>query len=336
MYNRDLFVGVDIGGTQVTVLIVDRHDRVRACQGAPTDLSSLPATVAGIEAAIRRGLEHAGAGLEHVAAVGLGVPGYVDTRTGMVQLAVNPRWQVVAAGALLAQTLGVPSFLGNTVRLAALGLQRHPRYAPCRNLAYLSVGTGIAAGLILEGRLYTGTRGLAGEIGHLVVDPGGPPCPCGALGCLEAVASGPALVQRAHEAVQSGMDTPLRGQEPLTAAAVYAAAQAGDAVAQDLTLDVARHLAQAIQHLALAYDIECVVLGGGSARAGAAFFEPLFAEIAWLRAQSPLARLALQPEMIHLLPPDYEAGAWGAVTLAAERAHPSNELSAVSYQLSAF
>ena len=336
MYSQDLFVGVDIGGANVAVLVVDRHDRVRACRVTPTDLSSLPATVAGIETAIRRGLESAGAGREHVAAVGLGVPGHVDTRTGLVQLAVNPRWQAVAAGALLAQGLGAPCFLGNRVRLAALGLQRHPRYTPCRNLAYLSVGAGIAAGLILEGRLYTGTRGLAGEIGHLVVEPGGPPCACGAQGCLEAVAAGPALARRAQEAVLAGAATRLRGPEPLTAAAVYAAAQAGDAVAQDLTLAAARHLAQAIQHLVLAYDIECVVLGGGLTRAGAAFFEPLFAAIARLRAQSPLTRTVMPPEMIQVLPPDYDAGAWGAVTLAAERAPTSKELSAVSYQLSAF
>jgi glucokinase len=329
MNRQDLFVGVDIGGTSVAVLVVDEQDRVRACGVTPTDGSSLPATLAGVEAAIRGGLERAGAGPAQVAAVGLGVPGYVDPRTGGVELAVNPKWQAVAAGALLAQSLGVPCSLENRVRLAALGLQRHPRYTTVRNLAYLSVGTSIAAGLILEGRLYTGARGRAGEIGHLMVDPGGPPCACGAQGCLEAVAAGPALLQRTHQAIEAGAATRLADQQPLTVEAVYAAAQAGDPVALDITLDAAHYLAQAIRQLVLAYDVECVVLGGGLIGAGAAFFEPLFTEITGLREQSPRTRLALQPEMIHVRPADYHAGAWGAITLAAEHARPRRELVAV-------
>jgi len=97
--------------------------------------------------------------------------------------------------------LGVPCFLENDVRTAALGVQRYDAGAAIQHLAYVSIGTGIAAGLILQGRLYTGAHGMAGEIGHMIVEPNGRRCACGARGCLETVAAGPAIARLGQEAV---------------------------------------------------------------------------------------------------------------------------------------
>src|SRR5205823_13868902 len=129
---------------------------------------------------------------------GLGIPGRVQPATGLVESAVNLRWRQLPAGPLLAERLGVPCHLENDARAAALGAYQTGDERRFQNWAYISVGTGIAAGLILRGQLYRGPNGMAGEIGHTVVLPGGPRCACGLSGCLEAIAAGPAILREAR------------------------------------------------------------------------------------------------------------------------------------------
>jgi len=212
--------------------------------------------------------------------------------------------------------LGVPCFLENDVRTAALGVQRYDAGAAIQHLAYVSIGTGIAAGLILQGRLYTGAHGMAGEIGHMIVEPNGRRCTCGARGCLETVAAGPAIARLGQEAVATGRETSLRHSQPLTAESVYRAAAAGDAVALEITERVGRHLGQALQGLVMTYDVERVILGGGVSHAGEVFLHPILRELESQRQASALAREMLAADMLCLLPPDYEAGLWGAIALA--------------------
>jgi glucokinase len=317
---QDLLVGVDVGGTKVAVLVTDGLANVLSRTSMPTLLDSQETTVGGIAQAIQQGVSLAGATMRDVAAVGLGVPGRVDTQTGVVRQAVNLNWQELAVGEHLSSLLGVPCFLENDVRLAAAGLKRHPDYVAVKNLAYVSVGTGISAGLILDGGLYRGTHGMAGEIGHTILDPQGPHCICGARGCLEAMAAGPAIARLGEEAVESGVDTVLRlrGREPagVTAQVVYDAAREGDAAAQAIARRIARYLAQALYLMIMTYDVERIVLGGGVSRAGDAFFQPILHELQRMRRESDLAFEMIRPGAIDLLPHDYDAGVWGAVTLA--------------------
>jgi glucokinase len=183
-------------------------------------------------------------------------------------------------------------------------------------MAYVSVGTGIAAGLVLDGRIYRGAHGLAGEIGHMIIDVDGPRCQCGAYGCLEAVAAGPAIARLGEEAASSTEDTLLRLYRPVTSGAVYQAAREGDAAAAAIVHKVSGYLALALQQLIVAYDVECIVIGGGVSREGDTFLQPILVELARLREHSVLTSEMLKPEMICLLPPDYDAGTWGAVLLA--------------------
>src|SRR5207237_4002755 len=134
---------------------------------------------------------------------------------------VNMGWEELPVGQTLSAQLGVPCLLENDVTLAALGAQRYIGAPAARNLAYVSVGTGIAAGLILDGRIYRGAHGLAGEIGHMVIAPNGPRCQCGGRGCLEALAAGPAIARLGETAAGRSDDTLLRGYRPMTAEAVY-------------------------------------------------------------------------------------------------------------------
>jgi glucokinase len=183
-------------------------------------------------------------------------------------------------------------------------------------MAYVSVGTGIAAGLVLDGRIYRGAHGLAGEIGHMIIAPGGPRCQCGAYGCLEAVAAGPAIARMGEEAALSSGDTLLRRYMPVSAETVYQAAREGDAAATAIVHKVSGYLALALQQLIVAYDVECIVIGGGVSREGDTFLQPILAELARLREHSVLTSEMLKPDMICVLPLDYDAGAWGAVLLA--------------------
>ncbi len=157
---------------------------------------------------------------------------------------------------------------------------------------------------------------MAGEIGHMIVEPDGPRCVCGSRGCLEALAAGPAIARLGRLTARRSGDSLLRDYPSITAGAVYQAARAGDPAAQEVTRKVGRYLALSIQQLVMTYDVERIVFGGGVSREGEAFLQPILNELERLRQDSALAREMLQPGMIGLLPRDYEAGAWGAVALA--------------------
>jgi glucokinase len=251
------------------------------------------------------------------------VPGRVDPVKGHVTLAVNLGWNDLALRDLLEARLGKPCVIENDARAAAVGLHKRRVLGTTDDIAYLAVGTGIAAGVILDGRLHRGARGLAGEIGHVVVDPQGPECACGLRGCLETFVSGPAIARRAAAAAAQaradGRTTALDHLDPaaLTAQDVYGAATDGDPLACELVEDVGRRLAWAIHLLVMAYDVDRVVLGGGVSHAGDTFVQPIHTELDRLRQSSQLAREQLAPGIVELLPVGADAGAWGAVTIAA-------------------
>jgi predicted NBD/HSP70 family sugar kinase len=186
---------------------------------------------------------------------------------------------------------------------------------PRDSLAYLSVGTGISAAVVIAGRLVRGETGLAGEVGHIQAVESGPTCPCGLQGCLETVAAGPAVARLAAEAVARGEATSLSagdtGAEP-----VYQAAAAGDGVAQTIADGVGVHLARAIRGIVLSYGVDRVVIGGGMSRAGEPFLRPILDELDREQAASPLISHALTPNPVELLPADSHPGAWGAVVVA--------------------
>ncbi|MFL5679250.1 MAG: ROK family protein [Chloroflexota bacterium] len=315
-HTPDLLVGVDVGGSKIAVLVVDPDLQPRARFTLPTRVGAPDSAADAIAGAIRAALGDGGLDVADVAAVGIGVPGRVEPDTGTVSLAVNLGWHDLPLGPQLAARLGVPVRLENDVRAAAAGLLDRRVLGDVEDLAFVSIGTGIAAGVILDGRLHRGRRGLAGEIGHIVLDPAGRLCACGLRGCLEALAAGPAIAAAARDAVESGRETVLARVDAPSAIDVYEAATAGDAVATDIAETVGRHIARAVHELVMVYDVEVVVLGGGVARAGDAFLAPILRALDAMREASSLAREVLRPGVVHLLPPAAEAGSWGAVALA--------------------
>lgn len=312
----DLFVGVDVGGSKIAVLVVDSAFEVRGRHAVPTSVGEPDEAAQHIATAIKAALANAGGDLSSVAAVGVGVPGRVDPEAGVVSLAVNLGWHWLPLRDQLEQILGVPCTIENDVRAAAAGILERRVLGDVANFIYLGVGTGISAGVVLDGAVHRGTRGLAGEVGHIVIDPQGVRCPCGLRGCLETIAAGPGIARAASEALASGRRSSLSGIETITAAEVYEAAAAGDGLACEVIDRAGRTLARAIHNLVMTYDVERIVIGGGVARAGQGFVDPIVAELAEIRATSELAAGMLPADIVALSTDGGDVGSWGGVSIA--------------------
>ena len=313
---RDLVVGVDIGGSKIAVLVVDGNLDIRGRLVVPTPVGSPTTAAAHIVETISAALETAGASIERVSAVGVGVPGRVDPQAGVVSLAVNLGWHRLPLREQLEGRLGVPCAIENDVRAAAAGIRDRRLLGEVEDFIYLSVGTGISAGVVLAGLLHRGTRGLAGEVGHVVVDADGPLCSCGLRGCLETLASGPAIARLAGDAIRAGRPSSLATRPTITAIDVHAAAVAGDSLAAEIVAAGGRALARAIHGLVMTYDVQRVIVGGGVAGAGRPFLASIETELDAIRASSELAAEMLERGIVELLPDGSDTGAWGAITVA--------------------
>jgi glucokinase len=293
--------GLDIGATKTLGIVLDSDGVVLEEVREPTLLGAagVVETTARVVARLRLAGEPQGP-------IGVGVPGLVDVHTGSVTHAVNLGLdgEVLPLERLLAGHLGHPVVLENDVNAATLGAAA---LTGADDLAYLSIGTGLAAGLVLDGRLRRGTRGAAGEIGHLPVDPAGAVCQCGQRGCLETVASGAALA-----AAWPSPDRPA-------AQSLFAAAAAGDAAAVRARRTFVAGLVQAVVMLGLTVDVDTVVLGGGVSHLGEPLRLAVADDLRQRSAASPfLASLELA-DRVRVLSEDRPVAAIGAALLGDDR-----------------
>lgn len=297
-------VGLDIGGTKVLGVLLGEDGGVRGELRVPTRLGT--DGVVGVAAEVVEALcAAAGLPVAALAGVGIGVPGLVDPRTAEVSYAVNLgiHEQPVALAPLLAGRLGgVPVTVENDLNVAAAGASF--ALGLRGDLAFLALGTGVAAGLLLGGRLVRGHRGGAGEIGHLPYAPGGPRCPCGQRGCLELYASGSAL--------DAAWPVPDGGS---AGAALFAAAAAGDTAAVRVREGFADAVAAAVRVLVLTCDVEHVVLGGGVAEVGAPLLDAVVRQLHRQADGSPFLRTLRIADRLQLAPPDVPVAPIGAALL---------------------
>jgi len=305
-----LRVGIDIGGTKTLAVVVDGDLGVLAqCR---LDSGTGPAAVVDTAvAAAGEATARAGIDLAAIDSVGVGIPGWVNARTGTVSHAVNLGVANLDLQAALSERLGRPVVVDNDVRAAALGAYHLHVDASGRrpgSMAYLNLGTGLAAGVIVDGRLWRGQNGLAGEIGHVPVDPAGLGCPCGQRGCLETVASGSGLARRWPAAVEPGV------------ASLFAAAAAGDRDARELRDGLVGGVAAAVRLLVLVCGVERVLLGGGLSESGDLLLTAVAGRLSSWSADSPLLGAAQLAQRVALAPAHGRLGAVGAALLA----HPEH------------
>ena len=272
--------GIDIGATHVTGLVADFSARVLEEIEVPLEIVQGPqACLVQVDHLLRQLLKNASLDLRDIHAIGVGVPGPVVTEMGIVSAPpLMPGWDGYPIRGYFLDAWKLPVVLNNDAELGALGEWAYGAGRGERNLAYIKVGTGIGAGLLLDGTIYRGTTGSAGEIGHITINENGPICSCGNRGCLEALAGGKAIARRAVEAVHRGQRTQLSLIQPLEtirAADVIAAARGGDLLAQHILAEAGEHLGTAIASLVNLFNPGMIVVGGGLAQIGDLLLEPI-------------------------------------------------------------
>ncbi len=273
------WIGVDLGGTNIRAALIADDGRILARVRRETrGADGLEPTLARIAAAIEEVRESEPS--IAISGVGIGCPGPLDPRTGIVLRAPNlPGWIDVPLKAVLEGLVSMPVVVENDANAAALGESWLGAGEGASSLVLITLGTGIGGGIVLGGRIWRGALGFAGEIGHTMFVLDGHPCGCGNRGCLEQYASATGLVRRAREAIASGKRTSLGTRPAITAAVIHQEAKAGDALALDLLAETGRILGIAIGSIGNFLNPEVVILGGGLSNAGTLLFDPLRAEV---------------------------------------------------------
>lgn len=294
MAKAPYIVGVDIGGTKVACVLADREGRILARQWQPTRSAEGWRRVVDqlfeMTAQVLQGVS-----VEQVRGIGISCGGPLDSQAGVVYSPPNlPGWDAVPLKRLFEERFGLPTRLENDANATALAEHRFGAGRGTRHMVFLTWGTGIGGGLILDGRLYRGTNDLAGEAGHMTLVLDGPPCGCGKRGCLEALASGPAIARRARELASESPDSQLWQRvspEEVTAQHVVEAAQEGDLFARYVLAEAATYMGIGIANVAQVVNPERVVLGTIAVKAGELVLEPLrraLAVHAWGRVREVL------------------------------------------------
>ncbi len=272
-------VGIDIGGTKTLSGVVDPQGRVLGRRLMTTPQTGPEGVVQALVREVTGLLSSAGTRREDLLGLGVGAPGPLDPATGVVFEPPNlVGWRDVPLARLLRDATGLRVFVENDANAAALGEAWVGAGAGVRDLIYITVSTGIGGGLILNGDLYHGVSGTAGEIGHMTVEPDGPVCTCGRRGHLEAVASGQAIARMAADAVRAGRPTRLSILSPpeaLTAEAVARAAIEGDPLARDIYARAGAYIGIAVASLVNLLNPAMVIFGGGVSKAGDLLFDPV-------------------------------------------------------------
>ena len=274
-----LVLGLDVGGTKLAAGVIDRDGGVRSWLTTASQVEEGPDAVIGRHLELgRAAVDDAGAKWSEVGTVGIGCGGPLDPFRGIVQAPLHlPGWHDVPLAAIVEAAYERPAFLDNDATAGALAeyLFGAGRTRGVHHLVYLTISTGIGGGFVLDGRVYRGAAGNAGELGHLTVDRLGRVCACGRRGCLEAYASGTNIAVRAREGLDSGEQSSLRSLASVTARDVAEAAAAGDALASRIWDETTAILGSAIANILDVINPELIVLGGGVTGAGDQLLVPV-------------------------------------------------------------
>lgn len=273
-------IGVDVGGTNVKVALVDKSGSIVYSDTVPTRAEmGYEYTISNIIKAIGDVMKESKIAKDSVEGIGFGFPGQIDCDNGIVRLAPNiPGWVNIPIADIVSKEFGIPVRVDNDVRCAALAELNFGAGKGASNLICITVGTGIGSGLIVNGKLVRGASNAAGEIGHIKLQmEGGPLCGCGDHGCFEAFASGPAIVAMAEEYIKGGKSTKYRelAKNEITPYVVCEAAKQGDVVAKKIFEIMGNYIGIGLSSVVNLLNPEKIVIGGGVADAGDLLFGPI-------------------------------------------------------------
>ena len=319
----EIIVGVDMGGTSLRALVVDRTNRILAVEKTPTPRARKPdALIEDIAAQVLDAMDSARLKPSDLPAVSIGAPGAVNPEKGLVYAAPNLGWKDVPLGPKLGKLLGVPVLVENDVNVGTVGEHALGAGRGVRELVGIFVGTGIGGGIISGGKLYEGCRGAAGEVGHIILETDGPRCGCGKHGCAEALASRTAMEREVRAAIKSGAKSCVlelmkeRNKERMTSSIILRALKKNDRVMRDVLRRTEHYLGILVAAVVNMMDPECVVIGGGVAeRLQEEFVGPIRKTAReYLLCQRDVAKVKIVAAKL-----GDNAGALGAVVLARQR-----------------
>jgi glucokinase len=280
--SEPLIIGVDLGGTNIEAaavrggeILASKKKKTRATEGVDVVIERIGKTV-------RKVMKKMDADAEDFDALCIGAPGAVDVETGVVHSAPNLGWTDVPLGERLEDDLELPVLVDNDVNIGVLGEHVYGAGKGALNMIGIFVGSGIGGGLVIDGTPHYGWRGVAGEVGHVVVQPRGRECGCGRLGCVEAYASKTAMEAIIREEMEKGRSTEVfeimddKGKEKLTSSVIEASLEAGDALMEEAIQNAQYYLGLLTANLVNVLDPEVVVFGGGVVeRLGQDFIDPI-------------------------------------------------------------
>ncbi len=316
-----LILGVDLGGSKIGAIVADAWANIIARDNRDTCAEQGYEEVMG---RIIQSIKQVMASPQvtssaDIVGIGIGAAGACEAASGVVTSSPNlPGWVDIPLRDIIQREFGLPTYLDNDAAVAALGEHRFGAGVGIDNLIYVGVGTGIGGGIIIDGRLYRGASGAAGEMGHMTIDVHGPRCNCGNIGCWETFASGTALAREAVKRIEAGAETTIlsfcQGDlKKVGAEAVYLAAVSGDELAGELILRTGRYLGVGLVNLVNIFNPELILIGGGLSQMGQLLLAPAV-EVVKERAFELPAK-AVRIELAHL---GTDAGVLGAVALVLE------------------
>jgi len=278
---RRSVLALDLGGTKIITAAVLSTGEIVSRKYSLTLADEGPWPIINrLSSAVAETMAQAKLKTSDIAGIGIAAAGIIDTKEGIVTTSPNlPGWRDVPLRDIIAERLGLITYLINDASAAALGEHRFGAGRGVDNLIYLTVSTGIGGGIIIDGELYLGADGCAGEIGHMIIETHGPQCNCGKFGCLEALASGSAMtkesVRRLNQGEKSSIIRLVDGRlEGITAETVSLAARKGDSLACDIVARAATYLGIGLANLVNIFNPELIVIGGGVSKMGNMLLAP--------------------------------------------------------------
>ncbi|MBS5987630.1 ROK family protein [Clostridium sp.] len=262
-------IGVDLGGTKISTAISTIEGNILANVVLPTKAEEGETAVLGrIVQSIDEVIVGSSTSIDEIEAIGIGSPGPLDAKKGIIITTPNLPFKDYNLVQPLKEKYNIPVYLDNDANAAAIGEYMFGAGKGKDSIVYFTVSTGVGGGAVLDGKVYRGHTSNALEIGHTTVDPNGPRCNCGNLGCLEAISSGTAIARKGKEAVSTNVETSLKKYDTVTSYEVFKEAEAGDEVAKDIIDNALTYLGIGVANAIATFDPEMIIIGGGVSKAG--------------------------------------------------------------------
>lgn len=273
------YIGVDLGGTNIAVGVVTEDGKIIASDSTPTLAErEYPEIVADMAMVCRRVVEQAGIDMKEVKSIGIGSPGSIDSENGIVLYANNLKFNNAPIADELRKHIDLPVHIENDANAAAYG-EFAVNGKGAKHFVFVTLGTGVGGGIIINGKLYTGFNGIGGELGHMTLVHGGKMCSCGNPGCWEAYASVTALISQTKEAIEKNPDSLMvklaQEKGEVSGRTAFEAAKAGDAAGKAVVDQYIEYVASGVMNIINIFQPERLVIGGGISKEGEYLLAPI-------------------------------------------------------------